>query len=368
MNFNFNDWVRDHDFTTETKKALRSNGLIDTSVLLIAKSGDIRRIGITIGQEIVLRSALASLGNKNFLEPPATTSDPATIGDSSAALPATSEAAQQLGEVVDGAQNTEETNSDDMGAPSTQDPQGVDKNIAAPAAAEDSLEHFLSVGPPAPLLKGGADIRQASSPSVAMDAHDPRVLLTMKASTKKAEKIMSFLPDKVRERIQRRRRDRMVLTHAEDGSLSFKASEEDTYAITVNEWAAANMRLLSHLLRKGDLAYSEVDYYLAYTMQVHELAEKFDWASLMEFDCRYRELQAEHNFRWGDMRFVSQIQLLQPKKHNGPPRRSQGAAAPTNSKEDCKKWLASGGRSCPFGAQCRYLHRKVQDDQVPKNS
>lgn len=190
------------------------------------------------------------------------------------------------------------------------------------------------------------------------DGHDPRMLLTVKASSKKAKKIANYLPEKVKERIQRRRRDRLVFSQSEDGSIMFKPAEEDMHAITMAEWGAANMRLLGDLLHTGELAYEDVDYYLSYTMQLYELAERFEWSSLMEFDSRYRELQAEHEFRWGDMRFASQIHLLTPRR---PSTQQQNRRTTTTNRErpECRQWLLSGGKSCNFGSACRYVHRKL---------
>jgi hypothetical protein len=240
------------------------------------------------------------------------------------------------------------------------------RNKTALDDAEDALDALFSTKatlPSADMLPVDRD-PVPLAPTGSRDMHDPRMLLTVKASSRKAEKIVSFLPERVKERLQRRRRDKLTLTQAEDGTVSLKPNEQEAYAISMAEWGAANMRLLSHLLRKGDLAYKDVEFYLSYTMQIYELADKFEWPSIMEFDSRYRELQAEYNFHWGDMRYVSQIQLLTPRRQPSsfPPRRTTNAN--TTSKEDCKKWLASGGTSCPFGSGCRYIHRSMNNGQT----
>ena len=85
------------------------------------------------------------------------------------------------------------------------------------------------------------------------------------------------------------------------------------------------------------------------------MAALYEWSSIMAFDTRYRELQAEHDFAWGDLRMATNSTLLVPK------RPSQVSAsrlqASTSKTEECKRWLASGSKFCPFGANCRYLHR-----------
>ena len=75
--------------------------------------------------------------------------------------------------------------------------------------------------------------------------YDPHILLSAKATKKKAEKIISFLPERVKDRIQRARKDRMILTQGEDGAISVKSNDKETYCISMSEWGAANMRLMN---------------------------------------------------------------------------------------------------------------------------
>ena len=159
----------------------------------------------------------------------------------------------------------------------------------------------------------------------------------------------------------------MVLTQASDGSLALKSPEEDTWSITWSEWSAANMRLFHHLLDTGLLSRDHVEYYLAYTMQVYELADTYDWASIVQFDSRYRDLQAQHSFMWGDMRLALLMQILQPKYQHLARGNFNQRRGPVNAQsspqEDCKKWLASGQKFCPFGQKCRYRHKKLDMDE-----
>jgi hypothetical protein len=202
--------------------------------------------------------------------------------------------------------------------------------------------------------------------------YDPRIHLTLKASSRKAVKIYTFLPDKVKERIQRNRREWFCFAQGPDGAVSFQAKEPDTYSVTPGEWNAANFRIMGHLLASGELARDHVEYYMAYSVQINDMLDVYDWQSIQAFDTRYRELQAEHGFRWGDLRLAAHSSLLLPKKsHNQHQQntriRSSHPQGPSKT-EDCKKWLASGGKQCPFGPSCRYLHRtQDQLDNFPKN-
>lgn len=96
----------------------------------------------------------------------------------------------------------------------------------------------------------------------------------------------------------------MVLTQGENGTLALRESEDETYHITVAEWAA----------ECGDLQRSHVEYYLSYTMQIFQMAESYDWSSILAFDTCYRQLQAAYGFLWGDTKVSPQMQLLKPKR------------------------------------------------------
>ena len=59
------------------------------------------------------------------------------------------------------------------------------------------------------------------------------------------------------------------------------------------------MRLLNHLLTTNQLQRKDTEFYLAYTTKINELAEEYEWNIILSYDYTYREIQAEHNFKWG---------------------------------------------------------------------
>ena len=65
------------------------------------------------------------------------------------------------------------------------------------------------------------------------------------------------------------------------------------------QYLAANSRILATLLESGRLGFSQILDYLAYTAKIGEFATRFTWASVLQFDKRYREDQAAFGFRWG---------------------------------------------------------------------
>ena len=189
---------------------------------------------------------------------------------------------------------------------------------------------------------------------------DPRTILTMKATSKKAVHITQFLTEKCKRRRQNRRKEFVIRSGQTDQqTMIFKTEEEHPYlGIHLEEWGAANCRLMNHLLSAGFLKRGDIEYYLAYTTKVFEFADIYEWSSVLNFDHTYRELQAEHGFQWGTFSPHMELQLLVPKRV----RQSQDSQPIQRSQtEECRIFLAKG--SCPFGPKCRYKHTKPQSQK-----
>ena len=101
-----------------------------------------------------------------------------------------------------------------------------------------------------------------------------------------------FVPDQVRQRLAKKKWETLRWVEASDGSFSIQADDQAPAYLTQAEWGAANMRIMSHLIKVGDIQRPRVEEYMAYMVIVHELASRYDWASVLEFDVRYREQQA----------------------------------------------------------------------------
>ena len=61
----------------------------------------------------------------------------------------------------------------------------------------------------------------------------------------------------------------------------------------------ANIRILTESLRMGALEPLALYYYLAYTIKVGEMADRYNWQSILQYDRVYRIQQATYGFRWG---------------------------------------------------------------------
>ena len=177
----------------------------------------------------------------------------------------------------------------------------------------------------------------------------------------------------------RNKRKDLVLTQSEeDGTLVMRAEDIHPYSgISIEEWGAANCRLLFAMMSDGAIKSEEVPYYLAYTTTIFEFASRYHWNSVLDYDYQYRERQAQHGFAWGSLNPNSELQLLRktntPKQgfhYNYKKNMHQQGYKPGTSTEFCRQWLARG--DCRYGSLCRYRHARPEpkDDQLPtsKNS
>lgn len=225
-------------------------------------------------------------------------------------------------------------------------------NFGQLEGAGKTLDHLLNdlQAPPAqgcPISSGQADWGHM----------DPRTILTIKAQSSKAVHITAFITEHCKRRRQNRRKEFIIKSGTKDTeTLVLKSDDEHPYlGIYIEEWGAANMRLMNHLLCTGQLPRDEIEFYLAYTTKIYEFAEKYDWNSVLNYDYNYRELQAEHKFKWGTFSPHMELQLLVPKR----PKQQSGQNGPGQlAREDCKLFKARG--SCPFGATCKFRHLRSQ--------
>ena len=119
-----------------------------------------------------------------------------------------------------------------------------------------------------------------------------------KATSSKALHITEFLPEHIRKK-RFAKTYRVNPTEGGEPCVLYQEAPISYEGITIDVWGAANMRLLNRLLRTGQLAYNDVEFYLAYTAHIFDLAERHLWSSVLAFDQQYRELQAEFGYPWG---------------------------------------------------------------------
>lgn len=219
----------------------------------------------------------------------------------------------------------------------------------------------------------GAASSAASSPlhtGFDKNSYDPRTVLTVRAKRVKAVHITQFLHEETKTRRARSQRRNVALECGEglQERLVIQADDQHPYAgIQIAEWGAANCRLMHHLLETGQLKQCDTEYYLAYTTKIFDMVDKFEWSSVLDYDFRYRELQAEHCFNWGTVHPHLELQVLVPRSRPTADNKMRARQKPTVKVDDCKLYLAHG--YCRFGENCRYRHpvSNSDTDTVEKN-
>ena len=313
--FSPEEWAAKHNLNRNTTRLLRREELLDEEVLKALTREDINRLELSIGQARALTSAVADLGNPIQVD--------------------------QDGE--DQVANDQEQ--EDVGQEAAQ------LDLLVKAGRE--LDHLLAQG-------GEGATKSAKGGAAPYHQYDPRMNLTVRAVTKKALQVVSFLPEAARTRVNRRKRDRLVLAESPGGTVSLKTEDAGQVYISWDEWSAANNRLLAHMLREGDLPRVDVEYYLAYLTYIYELVPNFEWTSILEYDTRYREIQAQHGFPWGTMAPHLDTILVAKKPvaalKGKPAGGDRGRIRQEEKKQICKMFATRG--SCPFGEACKYRHER----------
>lgn len=197
---------------------------------------------------------------------------------------------------------------------------------------------------------GGVDTPDVYNPMFGLD---PRATLTVKATKTKAIHIVEFLPDHVRRK--RMPKSLLRVDTGEDGEpcLHYQEAPTSYDGISMDVWGAANMRLLHFMINTGRIDTTKIAFYLAYTAHIFDLAERYLWSSIMQFDKQYRELQAEYSFPWGTFAAQLEMKTLVLKQANAASERSV-----LNTPEECRMYKARGW--CSFGGNCKYRHVQMR--------
>lgn len=133
--------------------------------------------------------------------------------------------------------------------------------------------------------------------------------------------------------------------------------------VTISQWGLANARIMDKLFfatNSGDMARARL--YLAYTAKVHELFNKFDRCSVLEYDRIYRTYQAAHQFEWGvDLPHLDTMTLKVNSLSKKPSTRSNdGGQAPDGKRSNPAKPLCrmyNSVQGCKFGERCSFQHK-----------
>ena len=144
-----------------------------------------------------------------------------------------------------------------------------------------------------------------------------------------------------------------VVDSADGTQVVFRTGPRKPKLETVSpmQWCAANLKIMVDLLRERTLTQRSVMDYIAYTIKVAELANKFTWLSVLQYDQTYRRMQQMHQFRWAsDSPHLTSVYLVpRVTVAKGP---SVKAPRPHKTAPICRNFNRG---ECAF-SDCKYQH------------
>ena len=274
--FNLQDWCKDAGLSRKTESTLTKEELVRPEALVTLETGEIRELGLPIGQRKLFQLAIAAMKQakdstkRNGVHVPV---DEAAGDGGHHTDGATGGQAEEGGRHWDGTADVLAASATSLTIKDIRQQAGA---LGSAGKALDAL--FMapqqSSGPtpggpmpttiqPTPVLPlNGSGFGPPS-----MDYGDPRTILTLKSSGQKVVHITQFLTESPKKHLRGRSRG-IVLSTGRDNNVVIRTEDEHPYqGVTISESGAANARLMAHLLQTGALCKEDVEYYLAYTTQ-----------------------------------------------------------------------------------------------------
>lgn len=147
--------------------------------------------------------------------------------------------------------------------------------------------------------------------------------------------------------------------------VSYGPKKPKLEQVTLQQWVVSNTRIFYNLLANGKLqSHDDIQHYLAYTIKIMELANRFQWVSVLKYDDEFRVLQATYNYPWSfDSNHLHTVLLEPIPKTPLPPRtghrinpanpNSQFIATTNEGRTICRNFNSS--RGCSF-TNCVFEH------------
>lgn len=315
----FEAWCADQGISDATAKLLSDQGFTSKRTIKLLSPDSVKRLGqMPLGQELLLLDVIESLKQESASSTSQVatktlipnTSTPAAITTATVAAPTTSD------------------------TPSDQTPLLM-----------DLIQGLAKQKPPQ-----GKDF-------------DPHFYLEKASTSRKCLNIIDFVPS-----MATPHESRMVSDNTSEGRLVLELGPKKPKLenVSPHQWGAANIRILYDLLKSQQLHEDNLYDYLSYTAKVHELAECFQWQSVLQYDKLYRELQSAQQFRWGsDSAHLFRVHLVPRSKPSsttgsqsastwsGRNAKSKAPTDPVSSKEVCMRY---NKELCQKGNTCHYAH------------
>lgn len=368
MDFILADWATVAKLTQKTVETLEHGECTDEETLCLLNGEDVARLDISLGQRKRLLAALSTLRTKQA-EP---TMDGADVTGIAAGTPGNTDGPPGGDGAPDG--NAGIVAGEDIARQAAQLMRagqlldgGRRGNGSSNITTSVASNHSYATGIAPPVV---SHTPPPSSNLGNISVYDPCSILYLKSTKCKAVHVIEHIPEEVKLRIKRKKADKMVLATSATGELTVKNADETvSYAgLSVDEWSAANIRVMYCLIDEGRLTRAQIDTYLAYTVLIMELVRAYEWHSILAFDARYREMQARLNCTWGTMGEQLRCQTLVVRVR--PTGNDSGSGKSTKDSKKKKGFFKSGDREkssetcrqwalgqCRFGDdKCRYSH------------
>lgn len=362
--FDFEAWAKEAGLLRKTTAKLRQEDLCTKRTLALLVNSDIRELSLAIGQRKLLEAAVQKLTPATSGQP---TQEPSGRSTSEAGTSAQTEPAATETPELEANAHAKGADGGDTQRLTIGQLRRLMQNDSQLEGAGKTLDAILGISPPS-TCSSNETVNQTKHAPGPDSAFDPRTMLTIKSSSTKAVHITQFISEATKKRRQSRKRQFVVSQKGGDSELVIATDDDHPYSgLTIEEWSAANCRVMAHLLQTGQLATADIDFYLAYTVQIYEFAQRYQWEGLMDFDYQYRERQAQYSFLWGTNTGNMELSLLHaiPRRPDVPrqskpyyntavhPKRDVNPR-PKQSQE-CRLYKTRGG-NCPFGTSCIYYH------------
>lgn len=380
--FNFEQWAIANKFTAKTMDRLGEGDVTDQEDIFLITGEDVARLDISFGQRNRLLEAIAELRRVNNkpgrlagqIQPPVI-----NVIDPPAAVAAAVAAAANA--PADNPQGQGQANAGALNAAGEKLDGGVSlETIMATVTAMMTGDKPISVSTP----PSDNSVKTPLTTLVVADraSYNPCDTMYIKSIEDKTLHVMDFLTDDVKSRVIRKRREKLHIYRDQSGALVAPQDEPISYlGLSGEEWACASLRLFFHMVFIGTTTRDQCEPYMSYTVTTLELGKHYEWNSVLNYDARYREMQARTHCVWGTMGEQLQTQLCIPKNRfahqdrRAPPRNYsnpgwnrvhnntyQGRSE--KSADMCRQWALG---HCPFGEErCKFSHVNTVHP-TPKN-
>ncbi len=357
--FNFTDWALRFKLSRKTTGLLTTEECTSREALRLLGSADVMSMDLPLGQRKLLTAAVEELKDDT-----AGTSRIGTVSKDSGSgnnrasgLPETGTSSQepsgQQGVLAgeDGVLLPLDTVLRPLAAALQSNLQGE------PRTAGDATPNAGYAGTTGSHVRGVQEVTLLPS-GATLGQPNPATYLRQPTSSGKPLSLLKYLPASLNVS-----EHEIPIAESDGGRIVLKSGPKRPRpeSLSPQQWFSANCRAIAEMIENQA---STVDLlsYITYLVKTCDLADRFDWPSIMLYDAEYRELQARQGFPWGaDMPHCQKVYLREKPRSDTAPRTwpgrrpgSQRGGGTTGGRkmEPCR--LYNVGR-CNF-ANCIYRH------------